>query len=96
MIEVKVESLGSFASEIGELEKTVTLQEGAAIGDLIAVLIRDLANGQRFKEMVLNEQGKKRKYVLLMLNYNLLYQDPLEERIPDRAKVVFAMPAAGG
>ncbi len=96
MIEVKVEFLGSFSSELGELNRKVTLPEEATIGDLVEHLIQNLAKGERFREMFLDEEGNKRRYVLLMMNYKHLYQEPLEVKIPDRAKVVFAMPPAGG
>ena len=46
--------------------------------------------------MVLDEQGNKQRYVLLMVNYKLVYQDPLQAKLPHQAKVVFAMPSAGG
>jgi hypothetical protein len=46
--------------------------------------------------MVLDEEGEKHRYVLLMMNYKLIYEDPLNVQIPDKAKVVFAMPSAGG
>jgi molybdopterin converting factor small subunit len=96
MIEVKVEFLGSFTSELGELNKEVTLPEGATIGDLVEHLTQSLAKGDRFQKMVLDEEGNKQKYVLLMVNYEHLYQEPLDIKIPDKAKVVFAMPVAGG
>jgi len=96
MKEVKVEFLGTFSSELGELNKTVLLEDDATIGDLIESLIRDLPKGGRFREMVLDEEGKKHRYVLLMMNYKLIYEDPLNVQIPDEAKVVFAMPSAGG
>ena len=96
MIEVKVEFLGSFCSELNELERTVSLQDGTTMGDLISLLAQDLPRGEKFKKMVLDEQGNKRQYVLLMLNYKLLYRDPLGAKVPDKAKVVFAMPSAGG
>jgi hypothetical protein len=63
---------------------------------LIENLVRDLPKGGRFREMVLDEEGKKRTYVLLMMNYKLVYEDPMNVQIPDKAKVVFAMPSAGG
>lgn len=96
MIEVKVEFLGSFSSELNELERTIPLQDGTTVGDLIELLARDLTKGEKFRNMVLDEQGNKRQYVLLMLNYKLLYRDPLGVKVPDKAKVVFAMPSAGG
>lgn len=96
MIEVKVEFLGSFCSELGELERKVVLEEGATIRDLVRDLTQNLARGERFRQMVLDEHGAKQRYVLLMMNYNLLYQEPLEVKIPDKAKVVFSMPSAGG
>jgi len=96
MKEVKVEFLGTFSSELGELNRTVSLEDDATLGDLIESLIRDLPKGGRFKEMVLDEEGKKRRYVLLMMNYKLIYEDPLNVQTPDKAKVVFAMPSAGG
>lgn len=96
MKEVKVEFLGTFSSELDELNKTVLLEDEATLGDLIENLARDLPKGGRFREMVLDEEGKKRRYVLLMMNYNLVYEDPLNVQIPDKAKVVFAMPSAGG
>ena len=96
MKEVKVEFLGTFSSELGELNREVHLEEEANLGDLIERLAADLPKGKRFREMVLDEEGKKHPFVLLMLNYKLVYQDPLNVRIPDKAKVVFAMPSAGG
>ena len=96
MKQVKVEFLGTFCSEVGELDKTLLLEDGATIGDLIETLASDLPKGARFREMVLDEEGNKRRYVLLMLNYKQVYEDPLKVRIPDKAKVVFAMPSAGG
>jgi molybdopterin converting factor small subunit len=96
MKEVKVEFLGTFSSELGELNRTVLLKDEATLGDLIESLIQDLPKGERFKEMVLDEEGKKKTYVLLMMNYKLVYEDPLNVQIPDKAKVVFAMPSAGG
>ncbi len=96
MKEVKVEFLGTFSSELGELNKEVLLEDKANIGDLIEKLVGDLPKGERFREMVLDEEGKKHQYVLLMLNYKLVYEDPLNVRVPDKAKVVFAMPSAGG
>ncbi len=96
MVEVKVEFLGTFSSELGELTRTVTLQDTCTIGDLIAHLEEALEKGERFKKMVLDENGNKQPFVLLMLNYKLLYKDPLQVAIPDGAKVVFAMPSAGG
>ncbi len=96
MIEVKIEFLGTFSSELKELERTVTLREGTTMGDLIRFLQQELPQGEKFGRMVLDEQGNKRQFVLLMLNYKLLYRDPLDVKVPDRAKVVFAMPAAGG
>jgi molybdopterin converting factor small subunit len=96
MIEVKVEFLGSFCSELGELERRVALDDGATLGDLVSHLVRNLAKGERFQQMVLDEQGNKQRYVLLMMNYRLLHQNPLEVKILDQAKVVFAMPSAGG
>lgn len=96
MIEVKVEFLGSFCSELGELERKVVLEEGATIRDLVRHLIQNLVRGERFGQMVLDEHGAKQRYVLLMMNYNLLYREPLEVEIPDKAKVVFSMPSAGG
>ena len=96
MIEVKIEFLGTFSSELKELERTVTLREGTTMGDLIRFLQQELPQGEKFGRMDLDEQGNKRQFVLLMLNYKLLYRDPLDVKVPDRAKVVFAMPAAGG
>jgi len=96
MKEVNVEFLGTFSSELDELNKTVLLEDEATIGDLIENLVRDLPKGGRFREMVLDGEGKKNRYVLLMMNYKLVYEDPLNVQIPDKAKVVFAMPSAGG
>jgi hypothetical protein len=93
---VMVEFLGTFSSELGELNREVLVEDEASMGDLIEKLIGDLPKGARFKEMVLDDEGKKHPYVLLMLNYKLVYEDPLNVRIPDKAKVVFAMPSAGG
>lgn len=93
---VWVEFLGTFSSELGELAKEVSLEDEASIGDLIEKLVRELPKGDRFREMVLDEEGKKQQYVLLMMNYKNLYEDPLNILIPDKAKVVFAMPSAGG
>lgn len=93
---VRVEFLGTFSSELGELNREVLLEDEANIGNLIEKLVRDLPKGERFREMVLDEEGRKQPYVLLMLNYKLLYADPLNVRIPDNSKVVFAMPSAGG
>ena len=96
MIAVTVEFLGTFSSELGEVDKTVALPEGATIRDLVQHLSQNLAKGERFRKMVLDEEGNKQRYVLLMLNYEHLYQQPLEMKIPDKAKVIFAMPVAGG
>ena len=91
-----LEFLGTFASELGELARTVTLQDKCTVGDLIEHLAETLGKGDRFKSMVLDENGNKQPFVLLMLNYKLLYRDPFKVTIPDKAKVVFAMPSAGG
>lgn len=91
-----MEFLGTFSSELGELTRTVTLQDKCTVGDLIVHLSETLDKGDRFKSMVLDENGNKQPFVLLMLNYRLLYKDPLQVPIPEKAKVVFAMPSAGG
>lgn len=93
---MRVEFLGTFSSELAELNRTVFLEAESTLGDLIEKLAGDLPKGRRFREMVLDEEGRKHPYVLLMLNYKLVYKDPLNVRIPDKAKVVFAMPSAGG
>ena len=60
MIEVKVEFLGTFSSELDELDRQIELVDGATVGDLVDHLTRTLPKGERFRGWCWTSRGTSR------------------------------------
>lgn len=81
---------------MGKREMTLTLENSGkwTIGDVIVELSK--REGKDLKSMVMDEQGRSRATVRIVLNDKLLLQDPFETKVKNGDAILIFPLLAGG
>lgn len=95
-IVVTVKFLANVEIFMGKREMTVTLGDSRpqTVGDVIAEITK--LEGKDLKNKVMDEQGKSRATVRVVLNEKLLFQDPFETSVKNGDTISIFPLLAGG
>jgi molybdopterin converting factor small subunit len=95
-IVVTVKFLANVEIFMGKREMSVTLDDSKprSVGDVIAEISR--LEGKDLKGKVMDEHGKSRATVRIVLNDKLLFQDPFEAAVKEGDTILIFPLLAGG